>query len=206
MAGSIAFAGPSARAGDETGDGCVSSQELVDALQNVEGSLAEDAFAPAATFTSPVSGTDGSEVSSMDGETDPVTLEIEIEIPEVAAEGVTMSVGEFNLGISLPNADKAARGESVADGIVTFPAEGASANAVIPTDRGVQLLTIIGSEDAPETYDYDLSLPAGHRLEATADGGARIVDEGDRTKVEFETAWAQDAASVNVPTRYSLLG
>jgi len=70
----------------------------------------------------------------------------------------------------------------------------------------VQLLSVIDGGEASETYAYDLSLPAGHRLEASADGGARIVDEQDTVKVEFEPAWAQDAAGKDVPTRYSVDG
>jgi len=193
IAGSVVFTDSSARAETGTADGFVASQEMAEALSNVQGGLVEEPVAaspgPATREAVPL---------------DPSTLAIEV--PDLASEGVTLSVGEFSLGISLPNADSAEMGESLANGIMTYPSEGASANAVVPVGTGVQLLSVIDGEEASETYAYDLTVPEGHRLEATADGGARIVDQQERVKVEFEPAWAQDANGKNVPTRYAVAG
>lgn len=115
-----------------------------------------------------------------------------------------MQAGDFSMRIALPFASKAEPAEMLQDGSVAYPSIGASANAVIPTARGAQLLTVIDSKDAPESYAYDLSLPAGTRLEASADGGARVIDEQGLTKVEFQPAWAQDSSGKQVPTRYEV--
>lgn len=91
-------------------------------------------------------------------------------------------------------------------GTITYPSEGASANAVIPTANGVQLLSVIEGSAASETYVYNLSLPVGHRCKASAYVGAGIVDEHGTVRVEFEPVSAQNAAGTNVPTRYSVDG
>ncbi|WP_300265685.1 hypothetical protein [Microbacterium sp.] len=70
----------------------------------------------------------------------------------------------------------------------------------------MQLLSIIDSERASESYSYDLTMPTGNTLEATADGGARIVDVQGNTKVFFEPAWARDANDKAIPTHYVVEG
>ncbi|MDQ0647295.1 hypothetical protein QFZ53_001491 [Microbacterium natoriense] len=192
IAASIAFAGPSAQADTQAGDGLITTQDVAEALQNVQGGLLQDAVP-----TSPISTPDGTAAES---------AALDITIPGDASSGVTLSAGGFTMDISLPNADQAGQSETLADGSTAYPSNGASANAVIPTANSVQLLSIIDNNTASENYSYDLTLPAGNRLEATADGGARVVDEQDTVKVEFEPAWAQDAAGKSVPTRYTVEG
>lgn len=192
IAASIAFAGPSARADSGTGDGVVSTQDVAAALQNVQDGLVKEAV-----DSSPLSAPEGTASG-------PVMLDVKV--PANAGEGVTLSAGDFTMGISLPNSHTAGQSETLADGSTVYPSDTASANAVIPTANSVQLLSIIDSNTAPELYAYDLTLPAGNKLEATDDGGARIVDEQNTVKVEFEPAWAQDAAGKSVPTRYTVQG
>ncbi|KJQ55600.1 hypothetical protein [Microbacterium sp. SA39] len=184
IAGSALWAGPSAYA-EETGDG-VTVQEVAVALDSVSSGLVKDAVAVPA------------------GPSAETTLQVEV--PATASEGVSMSVGDFDLSISLPQAATADNGRLLGDGTTVYPSDGASSNAVIPIAGGVQLLSVLEGRDASESYSYDLTIPAGHRLEATADGGARIVDEQGTVKVEFEPAWAQDASGVAVPTHYSVEG
>lgn len=131
---------------------------------------------------------------------------LEVQVPTTAEDGVSLSVGDFDLNISLPHAAAADSGQLLGDGTTVYPSDGASSNAVVPTAGGVQLLSVLESREASESYSYGLTIPTGHRLEATADGGARIVDEQGTVKVEFEAAWAQDAAGVAVPTHYSVEG
>lgn len=129
-----------------------------------------------------------------------------VEVPTDAREGVSMTAGDFSLGISLPNASKSESAAPLENGAVAYPSTGASSNAVVPTDGGVQLLSIIDSEKASESYSYGLTMPAGNMLEATADGGARVVDAQGNTTVVFEPAWARDANDKAVPTRYVVEG
>lgn len=184
IAGSLLWAGPSAYA-DETNDG-VTAHEVVVALDNVSNGLVRNAVADSAGPSA--------------------ETPLEVQVPTTADDGVSLSVGGFDLKISLPHAAAAGTGQLLGDGTTVYPSDGASSNAVVPTAGGVQLLSILEGREASESYSYDLTIPTGHRLEATADGGARVVDEQGTVKVEFEAAWAQDAAGVAVPTHYSVDG
>lgn len=131
---------------------------------------------------------------------------LQVDIPASAEDGISLTAGDFSLDISLPHAADARHGESLADGIVAYPSGNASANAVVPTNGGVQLLSIIKDQSASEYYSYNLTMPDGHRLDATADGGAQIVDAEGAIRVFFEPAWAEDAKGNSVPTHYQVQG
>lgn len=184
IAGSLLWAGPSAYA-EEGSDG-VTVQEAAVALNSVSSGLVKDAVATPA------------------GPSAETTLQVQV--PAAASEGVSMSVGDFELNISLPHATAADSGQLLGDGTTVYPSDGASSNAVVPTAGGVQLLSVLEGREASESYSYDLNISSGHRLEATADGGARVVDEQGTVKVEFEAAWAEDASGAAVPTHYSVEG
>lgn len=196
IATSLVVAGPSAHAESGGGNGNVTAGEISAAIENVDGGLVRDAAGTTSLPSSSLATPQGSEGSES----------LDVVLPTNAVDGVSLSVGDFALGISLPHADGADRSQALADGSIAYPSDGASANVVVPTSGGVQLLSVIEAPEASEAYPYELSLPAGHRLEATSDGGARIVDEGGIEKVLFEPAWAKDAAGRSVPTHYEVAG
>lgn len=183
IAATLLWTGPAAH-GDETAEG-TTAHEVAVALEGVSGGLVKDAVEPTA--------------SSADGA-------LQVHVPTEPSDGISLSAGDFDLNISLPNAAASESGQLLADGATVYPSDGASSNAVVPTNGGVQLLSVIESRDASEVYSYNLTIPHNHRLEATPDGGARIVDAQGSVKVEFEAAWAQDAAGVAVSTHYSIEG
>lgn len=173
----------------------VGSDTVAEALDEVRGDLVED----------PRAGVPAGLATTAEGlVAEAVT--VQVDIPDAASDGIRMSAGDFTLQIGLPHADTAGPSEHLPNGSTAYPSGTSSANAVIPTGDGVQLLSVITSADAAETFAYDLTMPAGHHLEATVDGGARIIDGEGVVKVEFEPAWAQDAAGVDVPTRYCVVG
>lgn len=199
LAASMLTAAPALAAdGTEEGSSTVSVRDISTALENLtEGYLQ--------------SSIDAQEVpeSQIDESTSLLSNaeeQLTVQIPEVADDGVSLTVGDFSLGISLPNASQAGSATQLNGGAVAYPAEGDSANAVIPTSGGAQLLSIIENEKASESYPYDLDMPAGHTLEATADGGAQVIDDQGVIKVVFEPAWARDANDAAVPTRYVVEG
>ena len=65
---------------------------------------------------------------------------------------------------------------------------------------------MVDDRDADESCAYPLTLPAGHSLVATTDGGAWVVDATGTVKAAFEPAWAKDAAGRSMPTHYSISG
>ncbi|KQZ23655.1 hypothetical protein [Microbacterium sp. Root553] len=183
IAGSLLWSGQPAHATEDSAG--VTVQEVAVALDGVSSELMQTAVEPTESSAS---------------------APLQVQVPATASEGVSLSVEDFDLNISLPNAAASAGGQLLGDGTTVYPADGASSNAVIPTAGGVQLLSILESREASESYSYDLTIPAAHRLEATADGGARIVDEQGTVKVEFEAAWAEDASGAAVPTHYVVEG
>jgi len=190
LAMSMITASP-ASAGEASGAGgeAVTTLDVSSALDNLRDGLLKE---PISAQPDAVSG--GDEVG------------LAVEVPTDAREGVSLTAGDFSLGISLPNAAKSGMAAPLDNGAIAYPATGASSNAVVPTEGGVQLLSIIEDETAPESYSYDLTMPAGSTLEATPDGGAQIVDAQGTTTVIFEPAWARDANDKAVPTRYVVEG
>ncbi|MFD9535802.1 hypothetical protein [Streptomyces sp. NPDC060010] len=83
--------------------------------------------------------------------------------------------------------------------------------SVQPTIGGaVRSLITLKDSKAPTNQRFDLNLPAGSELAATADGGYEIVDRIDAdTSVAIgaiDAPWAKDAVGNDVPTTYRLEG
>lgn len=173
----------------------VGSEIVAEALENVEGDLVKV----------PRGGLPTALSSDAEGTATDAAM-VGVVVPDEATDGITLSAGDFTMNIGLPNADEAGPSVPSGQGSMVYPSAHSTASAVIPTGDGVQLLSVINSEKAAESFAYDLGLLPGHLLEATADGGARVVDQEGVVKAEFEPAWAQDAAGIDVPTRYSVEG
>lgn len=193
IAASVVYPQASAHAADPLIDDVVTAQDVLEALDDVPGGLVRDAVVAAPV---PIAG----------GAHPQTAAPLVVDIPADASQGVGLTAGDFSLKIGLPDADEASTAARASGGATAYPSEGDSANAVVPVRGGVQLLSVIESQDAAETYSYPLTLPAGHLLESTADGGAQVVDERGTVKVLFEPAWAKDAAGVSVPTHYEVEG
>lgn len=190
VAASVVNPHDSAYAADPLITDTVTTQDVLEALDNVPDGLVQHAV------PGPVAG----------GADSPSAPSLSLNVPADASEGVGLTVGDFTFRIGLPHADEARMAARSVGGTTAYPSEGDSANAVVPVRGGVQLLSIIENEDAAETYPYPLELPDGHLLESTPDGGAQVVDERGIVKVVFEPAWARDAAGVSVPTHYEVEG
>lgn len=192
VAASVVRPHDSAYAMDSLSNETVTTQDVLQALDDVPDGLVRDAVAV------PVSAGGGGEAQA--GES------VALHVPSDASQGVGLAAGDFKFTVGLPNADEANAAARTEGGKTVYPSSGESANAVVPVRGGVQLLSVIESEGAAETYSYPLTLPDGHTLESTPDGGAQVVDERGTAKVLFEPAWAKDAAGVSVPTHYEVEG
>lgn len=127
------------------------------------------------------------------------------DIPKDPEEGIDLK-GESNITIGLPNADEAKDAQRLSDGTVTYPATDGSANAVIPTNDGVQVLTTIANSDAPTRYDYNVSVPEGGSVEKLDEGYAQIIDSTGKTAFYISLPWAKDANGSAVPTHFEVEG
>lgn len=71
-------------------------------------------------------------------------------------EGVKAAVNGQGVSISLPYAKSASAATRLSNGAVTYASASDSANTVVPTSSGVQMLTTIKSSAAPEQYAYPI--------------------------------------------------
>lgn len=131
-----------------------------------------------------------------------------IEAPKDPEDGVSLQGdGAPSVTIDLPNADASKDAVRLKDGTVAYPGTDGSAQAVIPTDGGVQMLTTIANADAPTRYDYKVGVPDGGRVELLPDNAGAVVNDGNGNPVVVVPAvWAKDANGTAVPTHFETDG
>jgi hypothetical protein len=172
-------------------DGGVVVTETGEALE-VAGSLVEDA--------APLADTGDGFVASVAGS--------EVELPVDPSEPLVFGGVAGEIGVGLPVV--AGVGEGVVDesGAVVYEsgAGAVSLAAQATVDGGLQVLVVIDGADAPSEYRFDMSVPAGATLVATADGGAEVVGADGQVVAGVAPAWALDADGQPVPTRYRIEG
>jgi len=170
----------------------VTVTEVATALRGVENSgLVADAI-PSTTDINSAS------ISALNG--------MMADIPKDPEMGVSLAAeGVGSVTIDLPNAQSSQDAKRLPDGIIVYPGSDGSANAVIPTENGVQMLTTIAAADAPTRYDYGVSVPAGGRI-VLLDGAASVVDGQGEVVLSVPRPWAKDAHGVAVPTHFEVDG
>lgn len=93
----------------------------------------------------------------------------------------------------------------LADGTVVYDGTNGSANAVIPTESGVQMVIAIANSEAPTRYDYKVDVPSGGHIEILEDG-AVILDGSGALVTAVQAPWAKDANGAIVPTHFETDG
>lgn len=131
---------------------------------------------------------------------------VTVEIPKNAQAGINLTGSGIDLTISLPNAEDAATAHKTVDGKVIYPSNNGSANTVIPTATGVQMLTTIANAQAPERYTYDVSTTAGDVFTIFEDGSAILAGADGTAKIAVPTPWAKDANGHSIPTHFETDG
>ncbi|MEN2737891.1 hypothetical protein ABCS02_08880 [Microbacterium sp. X-17] len=130
-----------------------------------------------------------------------------VSVPIDPAEGISLTQPNGSiLRVELPNAQRADDAARLPGGGVAYTADGDSANTVIPTSRGVQMLTTVAGGGAPTRYGYEVSLGEGQRLELLDEGGALVVNTDGSAAAAVSAPWAKDANGRDVPTHYELAG
>lgn len=120
-------------------------------------------------------------------------------------EGVKAAVNGQGVSISLPYAKSASAATRLSNGAVTYASASDSANTVVPTSSGVQMLTTIKSAAAPEQYAYGVTLPPNGTVKMAADGHADVV-VASKVIATVAAPWAFDANGQKVPTHFTTNG
>lgn len=86
--------------------------------------------------------------------------------------------------------------------------QGASVSSVVAVknDGSVQMASVIADGNAPETYAYELDLPAGAEWQELENGALIATDANGALLLGIAPAWAADSNGNAVPTKYELDG
>ncbi len=131
-----------------------------------------------------------------------------IEVPLELKDGLEISdANGAEYVITLPNDTEALPAVEMDNGAVAFPSESESVNSVVPNEDGIQLLTTILGDRAPESYNYEIELPEGAELRLDSESGSvNAVDVDGSWLFGAAPPWAVDATGKSVPTHYEVRG
>lgn len=173
----------------------VTSSEVAAALDNTETTNGNLVSEPAPSTTD----ADSAAVVTQNGAT--------TEVPKNPEDGVAFATdGAPPITIGLPNADESKDAKRLSDGTVVYPGSNGSANAVIPTEHGVQMLTTIENADAPTRFAYKVDVPDGGKVKVIEDGNAVVLDRNGTPMMAVAAPWARDANGTAVPTKFESNG
>ncbi|MFM6974309.1 MAG: hypothetical protein ACKOXM_04115 [Agromyces sp.] len=128
---------------------------------------------------------------------------VHVDIPKTSASPIRIedSIGG-EIGIRLAPGVESVDASPQADGTVLFPLRNGVVSIAIPNVAGLQLLTAIGSKDAPATFEIPLELQPEQHIELTETGGALVVRSDEAAEYVLPPPWAKDALDREIPTRY----
>lgn len=78
--------------------------------------------------------------------------------------------------------------------------------AITYTLQGVETFNYLRSEDSPESFEIEYTVPQGAALRSSGDGGAIIVDGQDEILATISAPYAIDAQGTNVPMDLAVTG
>lgn len=196
VAGAMVLAGAGLASAEQPATDAASAQSVEESLQNLEEVNPGLLAVPVESETHGLAGSSHS-VPIGGGS---------VEVSSSPAEGVSLRSSEGEaLSIQLPHANSAEPVEVLEDGTFAYPGED-SANAVVVTEQGVQMLTTIANEGASSTFAYEIDLSVGETLELVPSGAAVVVDSAGETVLAFGEPWASDAEGKEVETWFEVNG
>lgn len=132
-------------------------------------------------------------------------------IPSAPTGTVTVTATDAETGAQadiqtgLPFANQAANATAEASGIVSYDNRNGSVTVPIAhADGSVALNTVLTSADAPGSFAYPLSIPAGGTVSLGENGAVTVADSAGTPVGFVDAPWAVDAAGVDVPTHYEI--
>lgn len=173
-----------------------SAPDTLDALQAVTAQSSEQSTAVLDNVANV--GTSSIEDNAVD-----VTINgVAVVVPSDSDSPIQIDSAQITLPTSAAGAT-----EVLQNGVVEYSgSEGADTAVVVKDDGSVQIATVLSSEDAPESYVYDLALPDDVTWTETENGALLATDASGTLVLGVAPAWAVDANGDAVSTRYSLDG
>ncbi len=137
------------------------------------------------------------------GASDSRVQNIQIVVPSSLEDPVVVGAGDEAVGIFRPGSS-GTPAEAVQDGVSVHDVpHGADVVTAVKADSTVQIATVLENSEAPERYEYPISVPVGARLELI--NGQPFVWSEDGSMIGgFFPAWALDATGRSIPTHYEL--
>ena len=136
-----------------------------------------------------------------------VTVPTEVSGEITFQDGSNTTAGAGTVSTGLPFAQSSARAKVEANGIVSYDNGNGSTTVPLAHDDGsVQIATVIDSAAAPTEYAYPITLPPGASLQPAEGGGATITDADGVAIAGIQAPWAKDAAGMDVPTSFRIVG
>jgi hypothetical protein len=129
---------------------------------------------------------------------------VQVEIPKSIGDGVSIETPFGPVEVALPNASQATFVPTDDDSVAFDNGDGSSTALYASGESTVTFVSILKGPDAPSEYVYTYSGFDELRQDPT-DGGVTIWDEGVNVGY-FSLPWAKDAAGVDVPTWYEVIG
>ena len=163
------------------------------------------------------SGADaGSAINWNSSDSSPVTEYnngMTVSLPETADGQVSLSRNGVSIGIGIPYGQGAANGQNIGNATTVYSggAPKVAVAAQADTTGAREAITITGS-NAPTTYAFPLTVPAGASLvpDSNGDGGYSIQSTpSNGVTIQYGkigAPWAKDANGNPVPTSYSIQG
>ncbi|MDQ3724422.1 MAG: DUF6531 domain-containing protein [Actinomycetota bacterium] len=137
---------------------------------------------------------------------EPVNPLVELEIGELAEEGV--EVGDGGVAITQAGAEESVA-RPLGDKNIFYGEVSAAANTdllVSPTSTGVELFNLLRSVDSPETLRFHIDMPAGASLRVNASGAGEVIGADGEPLMLIAKPMAIDAQGTEVPVAMSAEG
>jgi sugar lactone lactonase YvrE len=130
---------------------------------------------------------------------------VDVEIPGSASEPIEVGEEEV-VEISQPEAAPEREARRFGDENVFYPDVLPDTDMVVaPIAGGVEVFNQLRSEASPETFRFEVEVPAGGTLQADGDWGARVISGGETIAVIPEPS-AIDAQGTDVPVEMDIEG
>ena len=138
------------------------------------------------------------------GNLQPVNPLVELEIPSELGQGIELP--GTGIEIHLAGAPSDRTPSKMPQDVAFYPNVGEDTDLVVaPTPTGFETQTQIRSPEAPQTQTFVVSMPADGSLQASAEGGAKIVRDGEDL-VRIPPPTAMDAEGNPVDVRLTVQG